>query len=118
MNGWMMSNSSTIKDCHQKQTVYTSLKLGTKSDDEYKHAQKVYKQLKCASFKDYHMIYLKCDVLLLADVFEDFKKTCIEYYYLEPANYITAPGLAWDAMLKFPNFEFGLITDANMLEMI
>ena len=50
-------------------------------------------------FKDYHEAYLETDVLLLADVFENFRKTCIANYELDPANYITAPSLAWDAML-------------------
>ncbi|MFM7987218.1 MAG: DNA polymerase, partial [Candidatus Fonsibacter sp.] len=79
-----------------KDFFYLSLKQETISVDECKHAQNVYKQLNCKTFKDYHMTYLKCDVLLLADVFENFRKTCITYYKLDPANYLTAPGLAWD----------------------
>ena len=56
--------------------------------------------------------------LLLADVFENFRKTCIEYYHLDPSNYISAPSLAWDAMLLMTNIELDLITDLEMLEMI
>ena len=55
--------------------------------------------MKCKKFKDYHDIYLKTDVLLLADIFGNFWKVCITNYELDPANYMTAPGLAWDAML-------------------
>ena len=97
---------------------YSSLKQETLSDKEYKHAQNVYTTLKCKTFKDYHMAYLKCDVLLLADVFENFRKTCIEYYKLDPSNYLTAPGLAWDAMLLQTKVKLDLINDVDMLSMI
>ena len=74
--------------------------------------------MNCKTFKDYHLLYLKCDVLLLADVFENFRKTCIQYYELDPSNYISAPSLAWDAMLLKTEIELDLIMDLEMLEMI
>lgn len=49
---------------------------------------------------DYHNSYLKPDIPLLADVFENFRKTCLKYYKLEPCQYFTSLGLSWDAMLK------------------
>jgi hypothetical protein len=72
----------------------------------------------CQSFLDYHSIYLKTDVLLLADVFEKFRKTCCDYYKLDPANYMTAPSLAWDAMLLLTDIKLELITDTKMLDMV
>ena len=48
----------------------------------------------------YHDLYLKTNVLLLADVFEKFSNTCLEYYGLEPCHYFSSPGLSWEAMLK------------------
>ena len=53
-----------------------------------------------SSIKDYHHHYLKKDVLLLADVFENFIDTCLKYYGLDPCHYFSAPGLSWDAMVK------------------
>ena len=64
------------------------------------------------------MAYLKCDVLLLADVFENFIKTCIQYYKLDPSNYLSAPGLAWDAMLLQTKVKLELINDTDMISMI
>jgi len=52
------------------------------------------------TFKDYHNLYMKVDVLQLADVFENFRDICLKHYKLDPAWYYTAPGLSWDAMLK------------------
>ena len=52
------------------------------------------------TLKDYHNLYNQVDVLLLADVFENFRNICIKNYKLDPAHYYTAPGLAWDAALK------------------
>ena len=65
----------------------------------HEHCMKVYDALKCNNFGDYHMSYLYCDALLLADVFANFKKTCVSYYKLDPTYYMTAQSLAWDAML-------------------
>ena len=72
----------------------------------------------CQSFLDYHSIYLKTDVLLLADVYEKFRKTCCAFYKLDPANYMTAPSLAWDAMLLLTDIKLELITDTKMLDMV
>ena len=49
---------------------------------------------------DYHDLYVQCDTLLLADVFEKFRDKCIEIYGLDPSHFLSAPGLAWQACLK------------------
>ena len=90
---------------------YSKLKQEGITEKDYKHAKNVYDKLKCQTFTDYHLAYLKCDVLLLADVFENFRKTCMSYYKLDPANYLTAASLAWDAMLLKTGIELELITD-------
>ena len=59
-------------------------------------------------------MYLKTDVLLLADVFEKFIKTCLDYYGLDPCHYFSSPGLSWDAMLKMSGVELDLISDIDM----
>ena len=63
---------------------------------------------------DYHDFYLKTNVLLLADVFEKFINTCLEYYGLDPCHCLSSPGLSWDAMLKMTYIELELISDFNM----
>jgi hypothetical protein len=88
------------------------------NDEEYKHAWDVYIKMDCKTFLDYHLLYLKCDVLLLADVFENFRITCIDNYELDPANYISAPALSWDAMLLKTKIELELINDIKILDII
>ena len=66
--------------------------------DEYNHAKKVWKTFNIKTMGEYHDLYLKSDVLLLADVFENFRKTCLQYYKLDPCHYFTSLGLSWDAM--------------------
>ena len=67
---------------------------------------------------EYHDLYLKSDVLLLADVFENFRKTCLQYFKLDPCHYFTSPGLSWDAMLKMTNIKLELMTDVEMFQFI
>ena len=66
----------------------------------------------------YHDLYLKTDVLLLVDVFENFRKTCIQYYKLDPCHYFTSPGLSWDAMLKMTDIRLELMVDIDMFQFI
>ena len=91
-----------------KESFYSRLNDGDISDEDYAHAQKVWRTFKMEYFKNYHELYNKVDVLLLADVFENFRNICLENYELDPAHYYTAPGLAWDAALKVTgvNLEF------------
>ena len=96
------------------ETFYSTLRQEGITEEEYKHAQRVYDELGCKSFYDYHMGYLKTDVFLLADVFEKFRKTRLSYYNLDPANDLTAPSLAWGAMLLQTGVHLDLITDLEM----
>ena len=59
---------------------------------------------------EYHDLYLKSDILLLADVFENFRKTYLQYYRIDPCHYFTSPGLSWDAMLKMTGIKLELMT--------
>ena len=100
-----------------KKEFYSKLNDEDITDDEYQHALNVWKTFGCKNIRDYHDLYLKSDVLLLADVFENFRLTCLRHYNLDPAHYYTSPGLAWDACLKETGQELQLLHDYDMLMM-
>jgi len=88
------------------------------SDEDYEHAQTVWKEFGCKTIRDYHDLYNVSGVLLLADIFESFRDVCMDNYKLDRAWYFTSPGLAWDAALKLTGVELELLTDYDMLLMI
>ncbi|MES9880482.1 MAG: hypothetical protein ABW185_06320, partial [Sedimenticola sp.] len=98
----------------EKPAFYNNLTKKEISDADYQHAQTVWAQLNVQSFGEYHDIYLKTDVLLLADCFEKFRDICINTYKLDPAQFVTSPGLSWSAALKMTKCKLELITDPNM----
>ena len=81
------------------------------TDEQYTQAKTVFNTMGCKTLGDYHDIYLKTDVLLLADIFENFRSSCSQKYNLDPANFVSTPALSWDAMLNITNQEIGLIHD-------
>ena len=101
-----------------KKAFYSKLTNQDCSDKDYEHAQKIWKAFNMKTMKDYHDLYLMLDVLLLADVFENFREVCLDNYKLDPAWYLTAPGLSWDAMLKVTKIKLELLTDPDMLMMV
>ena len=107
----------TEKQLPPKEEFYSKLKDEGISDDDYQHAINVWNTFNCNPIRDYHHLYLKSDVLLLADVFDNFRKTCLHHYNLDPAYYYTSPGLAWDACLKETGQELQLLHDYDMLMM-
>ena len=101
----------------RKEEFYSKLNDEDITDDDYQHAIRVWNTFKCQSIRDYHNLYLKSDVLLLSDVFENFRKTCLKHYKLDPVHYYTSPGLAWDACLKETGQNLQLLHDYDMLMM-
>ena len=76
-----------------KEAFYSSFRGNGITDEDYRHALNVWDVFKMKTLHDYHNLYSETDVLLLADVFENFRNICMENYKLDPAYYFTAPGL-------------------------
>ena len=100
-----------------KEDFYSKLLDEEISEEDYQHAHNDWKSFNCQTLQDYHDLYLKSDVLLLADVFKNFRKTCLKHYKLDPCHYYTASGLAWDACLKETKQDLELLKDYDMLMM-
>ena len=96
---------------------YSNLNMTNVSKADYQCRQRVWKEFRIRNMGEYHDLYLKTDVILLANVFEAFRDTCIEYYKLDGAHFYTSPGLAWKACLKKTGIRLELLTDPHMLLM-
>ena len=78
-----------------KEAFYSKLNLDNMTDKDYAHVQKVRKVFKITNCSEYHDLYAQGNTLLHAGVFENFRDNCIKIYGLDPAHFLTAPGLAW-----------------------
>ena len=101
-----------------KEDFYSNLNMEDISDIDYRHANNVFKIFKLENLGDYHDLYVQSDTLLLADVFNNFRDTCLKEYELDPAHFLSLPGLAWQACFKKTNIELELLTDYDMLLMV
>ena len=100
-----------------QETFFSKLSGKGITKKDYKHACNVWNTFNFETLKEYHELYNETDVLLLADVFENFRDNSLKTYRLDPAHYFTAPGLAWDACLKITGVELELLSDPDMLLM-
>ncbi|KAF8794328.1 hypothetical protein HNY73_002319 [Argiope bruennichi] len=82
-----------------KSAFYNSLSNEDVSDEDYEYAKKIWNVFDMHTLGDFHNLYVISDILLLADVFESFRKICLQYYKIDPCHLCTAPGLAWEACL-------------------
>ena len=87
-------------------------------DIDYSHGNNVFNKYKFNNLGEYQYLYMQSNTLLLADVFENFRDMCLEEYELDPAHFLSLPGLAWQACLKKTNVELELLTDYDMLLMV
>lgn len=112
LNSW-----DKLEETHLPQKTEFANKLNESeiSDEDYEFAKQIWKKFNIKTLCDYTNLYLKTDVLLLADVFDNFRETCLKNYQLDPAHYFSAPGLSFDAMLKYTKVEIELFTDVDML---
>ncbi|XP_072388457.1 uncharacterized protein [Diabrotica undecimpunctata] len=85
------------------------------SEEKYAHAQNVWQKFNCKNLGEYSDLYLKTDILLLADVFEQFRQKCRDTYKLDPAWYYTMPGYTWDCMLRYTQCKLELLKDVDMI---
>ena len=97
MVNWERFDEISLPD---KESFYSNLDIEDITDVDYKHAKRLFKSLNNKNLRYYHDLYAQSDKLLFADVFENFRHMCIKVYELDPAHFLSAPGLAWQACLK------------------
>ena len=116
MDDWEKFNETKLPE---KEEFYSNLNLEDITDADYMHAKRVCNYFEIKKLGEYHDLYLESDVSLLADVFENFRKMCLKIYQLDPAKFLSAPGLAWQvAALKKIEIKLELSTDIDILLMV
>ena len=115
MDSWEKFNETSLPS---KEDFYSNLNMENIDHIDYRYGNNVFKRLEFENLGDYHNLYVQSDTLLLADVFENFRDMCIKEYELNPAHFLSLPGLAWQACLKKTNIELALLTDYDMLLMV
>ena len=115
MDSWERFDENTIPP---KKAFYSELNLENITDKDYEHVNKAWEAFEIKNLGKYHDLYVQCDTFLLADVFENFRNKCIEIYGLDPAHFLSAPGLAWQACLKKTKVKLELLADIDMLLMV
>ena len=88
-----------------KEDFYSNLNMEDINVIDYRHANNVFKRFELENLGQYHDLYVQSDTLLLADVLENFRDMCIKVYELDPAHFLSLPGLAWQACLKKTNID-------------
>ena len=112
MDDWEKFNETSLPE---KEDFYSHLNMEDITDADYAHAKRVCKDFEIKNLGEYHDLYVQSNTLLLADVFENFRNMCLEIYELDPAKFLSAPGLAWQAALKKTKVKLDLLTDIDML---
>ena len=104
-NIWIIGKIFNETSLSSKESFYSNLNMENIEDIDYRHGNNVFNKFKLNNLGDYHDLYVKSDTLLLADVFENFRDMCLKEYKLDPAHFLSLPGLAWQACLKKTNVE-------------
>ena len=102
----------------EKEEFYSNLNMEGIRNADYMHAKRVCKEFEIKKLGEYNDLYCKSDTLLLANIFEIFRNMCLKMDHLDPAKIFSAPGLAWEALLKKTEEKLELLTDNDMLLMI
>ena len=114
MDSWVKFKETSLPSIEK---FYSNLNMSGVSDGDYEHACSVWQEFGIRNMGEYHDLYLRTDVILLANVFESFIRVCPENYGLNPSHFCTVPGLAWKACLKKTGIRLELLLDPNMLLM-
>ena len=106
MDNWERFDETSLPN---KESFYSNLNMENIDDIDYRHGNNVFERFKLKNLVEYHNLYVQSDTLLLADVFENFRNTCLKVYELDPAHFLSLPGLAMASMFKENKYKIRII---------
>ena len=115
MDSWQRFDETSLSD---EEDFYSNINMEDIADVDYRHGKTVFEYLINKNLGSYHDLYVQSDTLLLADLFENFRNMCVKICELDPAQFLSAPGLAWPACLKKTEVRLKLLTDVDMLLLV
>ena len=116
---WLTHTALLNQNClPHKDQFFSRLSSSGITDADFAHAEDVWKTFGMSTMCEYHDLYLKTDVLLLADVFENFRDMALEHFKVDPCHYVTAPGMFYHALLKMSDVNLELVSDLEMYDFI
>ena len=114
MDDWEKFHETSLLE---KEDFYSHLNMEDITDADYVHAKKVCKDFEIKNLGEYDL-YVQSDTLLLADVLENFRNMCLKIYELDPAKFLSAPGLVWQVALIKTKVKLYILTDTDMMLMV
>ena len=115
MDSWQRFDETSLPD---KEAFYSNLNMEDITDVDCRHGKTVFEYLINKNLADCHHLYVQSDILLFADVFENFRNMYIKVYELDPAHFLSTLGLIWQACLKKTEVKLELLADVDMLLMV
>ena len=112
MDSYDRFNEEELPD---KSAFYSSFDMEGISDNDYRHAERVFNKFNSKNLGEYHDIYVQSDTLLLSDIFTNFRKLCLDTYKLDPVCFLSLPGFACRACLKYTKVKLELISEIDMI---
>ena len=106
MDNWERFDETLLLN---KESFYSSLNMKNIDDIDYRYGNNLFKNFKLKNLGEYHDLHAQSDTLLIADVFKNFRNMCIKVYELDPAHFLSLPGLAWQACLKKNKYKIRII---------
>ena len=101
-----------------KQNFYRHLNVNDITDKDYMHTRRVCKEFEIKNLGECHDLYIQSDILLLVDVFENFRNMFLKKYEFDPVCFLATPGLSCQAIFKKTKVILDLLTDTNVLLMV
>ena len=112
MDDWENINDTSLPE---KQAFYNHLNVEYRVDAEYVNVKIVCRDFEIKNLEEYYELHVQSNILLFANVSENFRMMCLKIFEIDPAKFFSAPRLAWQTALKKAKVKLDLLTVTDIL---